>query len=143
MKAMRLRVAQRIRQHEAYSEEVFRYFLAVEQERSKRSTRPFLLLLFELKKQTETPDSFDAALAAALFSGLSRRLRETDFVGWYREGRVIGAVLTQFSKGPGTKVAYLVVQRVLSELGRCLPPDALERLQMRVYQRPNGLKARS
>jgi hypothetical protein len=140
---MRLREAQGILQNGAYSEEVFRTFLAVEQERSKRSTRPFLLLLFELKKQPGTAAGFDAAMAAALFLGLSRRLRETDIVGWHREGRVIGAVLTQFSTGPGTKIAYLVVQRVLGELGRCLPPDALKRLQLHVYQRPNGLKARS
>ncbi len=140
---MRLPVVQESQQSGAYNEEAFRYFLAVEHERSKRSNRPFLLLLFDLKKKPGTADSFDAAMAATLFVGLSRRLRETDFVGWYCEGRVIGAVLTQSTKAPGTNVAHVVVQRILGELRHSLAPEARARLQMRVYQRPNGLKARS
>ena len=140
---MHLRVAQEGRQGASYDEEAFRYFLAVEQERSKRSTRPFLLLLFDLKELPGTETGFDAVEADTLFAGLSCRLRETDFVGWYCERSVIGVVLTQFSKVPGSNIAHLVVQRVFGELRHRLTPALLERLQMRVYQRPNGLKARS
>ena len=135
-------VAPESQQGEAYNEEAFRYFLAVEGERSKRSTRPFLVLLFDLKEQAGTDAGIDSVMAAKLFAGLSHRLRETDFMGWYCEGRVVGAVLTQFEKAAGTKIAHLVVQRVLGELRRSLTPDALERLRTRVYQRPDGLKAR-
>ena len=120
---------------QAYNQEAFRYFLAVERKRSKRSTRPFLLLLLDLREQSGVAMHIDPLMAATLFSGLSRCLRETDVLGWYREGRVIGAVLTQFEERPGTGIAHVVVQRVRRAL-QGLPSDALRRLQTRVYQRP-------
>ena len=64
-----------------YTQETFRYFLALEEIRSRRSKRPFLLLLVEV--EPETPSS-------KIFSALRRSLRETDFVGWYHKHRVAG-----------------------------------------------------
>src|SRR2546427_11929887 len=81
----------------AYNEEAFRYFLAIERKRSERSNRPFLLLLVDLKKQQGMTARIDADVAARLFSGLWLCLRETDCVGWFREGRVAGALLTQLA----------------------------------------------
>src|SRR5262245_3309374 len=110
-----------------YGEEAFRYLLAVEQERSKRSTCPFFLLLIDMKERTGTNAGIDSMMAAALFDSLSRGLRETDFIGWYCDGRIVGAVLTQFERMPGAKAAHLVVQRVRTVLAHGLTPDALER----------------
>jgi hypothetical protein len=125
---------------EAYGEQAFRCLLAVEQERAKRSTRPFFLLLIDLKERSRPSARMDSMTGAALFASLLRALRETDFVGWYCQGLVVGAVLTQFEKAAGARIAHVVVQRVRVELRLRLVPDALERLQFRVYQRPAGLK---
>ncbi len=77
---------------QAYNEEAFRYFLEIERKRSESSTRPLLLLLVDVRG---ADDVIDQATATQLFAGLAGCLRETDFVGWYRENLVIGAVLTQ------------------------------------------------
>ena len=45
------------------------------------------------------------ATAAALFGGLGACVREVDFVGWYREGYVAGAVLTQGGNASGERTA--------------------------------------
>src|SRR5436190_8496415 len=86
---------------EAYNEEAFQYFLEIERKRSEISNRPFLLMLIEFERQEGTDARIDPAMAAKLFSVLSLCLRETDFVGWYREERVVGAVLTQHSETDG------------------------------------------
>src|SRR5580765_6227311 len=78
---------------EAYNEEAFQYLLSVERKRFERSNQPLFLMLVELDSQRGQA-SMDAPVAAKVFAGLGDLLRETDMIGWYREGRVVGALLT-------------------------------------------------
>jgi hypothetical protein len=126
----------------AYNEETFQYLVSIEFKRSERSKRPFLLLLLDLKEQTGADKNIAPEVAAKLVSCLACCLRETDFVGWYREGRVVGAVLTQFQKSLGTEGSQVVGQRVRDALRGSLPLSALDRLEIRAYQRPPGVKGR-
>ena len=129
------------RSGQAYNEPAFGYFLEIERKRSERSNRPFLLLLVDVKKEPGEPEknlSLDPALATKLFSGLWACLRETDFVGWYRDGRVAGAVLTQPADMPRTDVSGEVGPRIRRLLCEGLPTDVARRLQVRVYQLPPG-----
>jgi hypothetical protein len=131
---------------EAYNEEAFRYFLELERKRSEVSSRPFLLLLIDLKKQAgwDSEPSINYAIADKLFSALSTCLRETDFVGWYREGRVAGAVLTQHTETAAGGVPDLVSPRVVVALQHALSEAVASRLQVRVYQLPaNGRQIKS
>lgn len=127
----------------AYNQEAFRYFLENERNRSERSERPFLLLLVELKKQPGASARFDVAVAAKLFTGLGLCLRETDFVGWYRDGHLAGAVLTQLSDATGVDLCHVVRQRASTALAESLPSDVFSRLQMRIFQIPPSRKDRS
>lgn len=119
---------------QVYDEEAFRYFLEIERKRSELSCRPFLLLLIDLQKQPETSLRTDAA-AANLFSALSLCLRETDFIGWYDEGRVAGAVLTQDAAVDGADVPEIVGQRISTALRERLSAEA-DRIQVQVLRLP-------
>jgi hypothetical protein len=127
------------RQH-VYNEEAFRYFLDIERKRSELSSRSFLLLLVDLKKQGTLDVGIDKASAVQLFAALSLCLRETDFVGWYRESRVAGAVLTQHADTGGSDLPDTVLQRITGALGEGLPANVVGRLQVRVYQLPTNTK---
>ena len=120
-----------------YNEAAFRYFLALERKRSGSSGRPFLLLLVDLKEQPVV------SVAPKLFSTLWLCLRETDFIGWYREERVAGAVLTELGDGPRTEVPRLVGQRVRRVLCESLPSDVARQLRVRVYQHPEPGRSQS
>jgi hypothetical protein len=120
---------------QAYNEDAFRYFLDIERKRSARLDRPFLLALVGLKDDRAQPGArIDRALAARLFSNLWLCLRETDVVGWYREDRVAGAVLTQVVDGTGPDLSQSIRQRVIRIVSAGLPSDAARRLQVHVYQ---------
>jgi len=126
---------------QAYNEEAFGYFLEIERKRSERSNRPFLLLLVDLKKEPGEPEKnlgVDPKVVSKLFSGLWACLRETDFVGWYRDGRVAGAVLTQPADMSRADVSGEVGPRIRQLLCKGLPSGAARRLQVRVYQLPPG-----
>jgi hypothetical protein len=105
----------------AYDEETFHYFLDLEQKRTAISNESFLLMLVDLNRRGETDRPIDSVTAAKLFSILSRCLRETDFAGWYSEGRIAGAVLTQDGRLAGDEQCSAVRLRVETELKKHLP----------------------
>jgi hypothetical protein len=125
-----------------YDEQAFRYFLDIERKRSERSSRPFLLLLVDLEDRSGSNGFIDPAVAAKLFEGLGQCVRETDFVGWFREGRVAGAVLTQYSNLARTDVAAVVDERVREVLSSSVPIQIARSLRMRAYWIPSHLERR-
>jgi hypothetical protein len=123
---------------EAYNEQAFRYFLEIERHRSELSGRPFLLLLVDLKRDSvsDLEPQIQPQTAERLFSALTQCLRDTDFLGWYREERTIGAVLTQDSPASGTGISDVVARRVTNGLRQELPASLSARLHLRVYELP-------
>ena len=116
-----------------YNEEAFRYFLEIERKRSQLSNRPFLLLLLDVRRPAGARSEMDIASSPKLLSALSRCLRETDFIGWYRAGSVVGAVLTQDS-GCAVDAQTTVSRRVTRALRESLSSDQAARVNVRVYQ---------
>src|SRR5213594_4273308 len=98
------------RQGRAYDEGAFRYFLALEQQRSTRSGRAFLLVLVYLKGKAGAGARIDTTLA--------------------------GPVLTELRKGAGAGVARLAARRVRSVLCEGLPEDVARCLHVQVYSQP-------
>jgi hypothetical protein len=133
-------VALESRLGQACNEEAFRHFLAIERKRSQRSGRTFLLLLVRRKKQRGTIGPIDSAVTAKLFACLWLCLRETDLVGWFREGRVAGALLSQAAGVSGTNVADLVVEKVRRSLHESLPSDFVRCLDVRAFRLPSSRK---
>jgi hypothetical protein len=127
-------VALESRLGQAYNEEAFRYFLEIERKRAARAQRPVVLLLLDLRQLLSSGSPIDPLLAAKVFSGLWLCLRETDIVGWFREDRIAGAVLTQLDSSPGPNVSHAVRQRVSGAIRNSVPPDIARRLRVRVYQ---------
>ena len=125
---------------QAYDEQAFRYFMEIERRRAARAHRPVLLLLLAAKEPLATSANMDPGLAAKLFSGLWRCLRETDVVGWYREARVPGAILTQVEDGLRPEATREIRQRVNRALCEGLSEDVARRVWVRVYQLGPGLK---
>src|SRR5712691_8453217 len=96
---------------QAYDEEAFLYFLAMERKRSERSGSPFLLVLVDLKEEPGASVRIARAVSARIFSCLWLCLRESDVAVWYREARVAGAVLTHLAAEPIPEVADEVGRR--------------------------------
>jgi hypothetical protein len=124
---------------QAYNEEAFLYFLEIERRRAEQSGLPFLLLLIDFKKHPGMNPRMNGA-AEKLFSTLSSCVRETDFIGWYHEGTVAGAVLTQHSDAPIRELPDVVSQRITAALRGALPREMAERLRVTVHQLPMTVK---
>lgn len=126
--------------YEAYNEEAFRHFLTIERKRAERSGRSMLLLLVELKAERDGDSLMDASVATRLFSALTACVREIDFIGWYRSGRVAGAVLTQGPEAPASDVSQQIGERVAHALSERLPSHVRHRIQVRILQLHSRVK---
>jgi len=120
---------------EAYNEQAFHHFLAIERKRSEASTRPFLLLLVEFEKHHGLPVPIGHDVALRLFAVLAASLRDTDVIGWYREQRIVGAVLTDLGDAPQA-IMPTIMNRVRALLRTGLPVDLALLVQVRLYQLP-------
>jgi hypothetical protein len=54
---------------------------------------------------------------------LSESVRDSDFIGWYREPGTIGAVLTQHPRGANPDPAMHVFDRVVEGMLMALPEE--------------------
>ena len=119
---------------EAYNERAFRYFLALERKRAERFNRSFLLLLVNLRRQPLMSIHLTPHIATNVFGALSVCVREVDFMGWYRESRVVGAVLSLGATTPERDASSQIGQRCVAALSDRLPATVATRLQVRVLQ---------
>lgn len=126
--------------YEAYNEEAFRHFLAIERKRAGRAGRSMVLLLVEFKAERDGDSVMDPKVSSRLFSALTACVREIDFIGWYRSGRVAGAVLTQGAEAPAANVSQQIGERVAHALSERLPSNVRHRIQVRILQLHSSVK---
>lgn len=119
----------------AYGEDAFHYFVAVECARARRSKQPVRLLFASLEPFPGQPVALGSASAARLFKGLTLALRGTDVMGWYRQDRVAGAVLSAHGDGSTSGIdGTAIEQRVGSRLRQCLPSRVARALRVHVME---------
>jgi hypothetical protein len=100
----------------AYNEAGFRHFLDIERRRAARSGHLLLLVLVEVRAADRVVTLTPVA-AGRIFAALGATVREVDFVGWFRHGRVAAAALVQRTT-PSLEVRQQIASRVSTLLSR-------------------------
>jgi len=117
-----------------YNEEAFRFLLDIERRRFEASAQLFVLILVELTLRAGLPEKMPAPVASKIFGSLTQTLRDTDLVGWYRDQRVIGAVLTHVGEMPLEDSTRQMSARVTQALHTDLPQDTAKQVKVRLYR---------
>ncbi len=73
-------------------------------------------------------------VAKIVIAAASRSFRETDYIGWYREGRIVGAVLTVLTQESMALVPTQLQPRLVECLRAKLGIEEFSRLQIRVCE---------
>jgi hypothetical protein len=118
-----------------YDEETFRYFLAIEQARAARANHPLRLLLASLEASPGQTVAFPKTGAVRLFDALRLALRDTDVMGWYRQGHVAGAVLTVPVVQSSGELSEHLERRIGEEVRRRMPSNLARLVRVRVINR--------
>jgi hypothetical protein len=115
-----------------YGESAFHYFLDIERERSIRSSRECVLVRVDLKDRHGVPTRMSPATSDQLFLALAQSVRETDFIGWYEDQRVAGAVMTEVADERQTEGIRRTLERIRRRFETDFPVDVSSRLDIRV-----------
>ncbi|MGH9357003.1 MAG: hypothetical protein ACRD10_12800, partial [Terriglobia bacterium] len=76
-------------------EETFARLLRLERRRAERSRRQFLVMLADLGEFLVTASEQNGAMLNKISDAILSATRETDIIGWYEQGYVLGAILTE------------------------------------------------
>jgi hypothetical protein len=118
----------------AYNQEAFRYLLKSESKRSERSGHFYQILLMYSTDARGRIVRMDSHVAKAVIEASSHSLRETDYVGWYRDGHIVGAVLTVLVQETMAQMSTHLQPRLVEIIRTELGVEETSRLQIRVCQ---------
>lgn len=124
------------------AEDAFRSLLAIERARAERAGRSLRLVAVSVGGGSRQAAAMTPAVAARVFAGLVETMRETDLVGWYREGRVAAAVLVDRAGAQGGEAGAVVLRRVRDVLRERLPARAARGLRLRLVRVREAAKSR-
>jgi lipopolysaccharide/colanic/teichoic acid biosynthesis glycosyltransferase len=102
------------RKREVLDEETFKRMIAIERERTERSTQPFLLMLLEVGNHQGSEKN--ARALDRMVSTLMSSTRETDVVGWQKERTTIGALFTGLVGDDRNSILSSILNRVSTTL---------------------------
>jgi hypothetical protein len=117
-----------------YNEQTFRRLIFSESKRSERSGRSFKILLIYSTDKQGLIVQMDRGVVDSVVKALFSTLRETDYIGWYLDGRMVGGVLTVLGQDSAVEVSGRIQQRLMDILRVELRVEENSRLQIRVCQ---------
>jgi lipopolysaccharide/colanic/teichoic acid biosynthesis glycosyltransferase len=104
----------RVRPTERLSEETFHTLLALERRRAERSRKPFVLILLDAEAVVQ--ESTGTSLFDRLTCAVLDATRETDLVGWYKEGCTLGIIFTEVSVSEKSPVTQILTAKIVKSL---------------------------
>lgn len=114
----------------------FHQFLFIEQKRSERSKKPFVLMLLDVTRLIGHPQN--GRILQRIKKGLSDCLRDTDMRGWYRADSLIGIIFTEI-RDLNENVKKGLIKKIHGQLGRFLDPDDLKKIRIFLHVYPEEI----
>jgi len=110
--------------HQVLNEPAFTRMIAIERKRTERSKEAFLLILFAARRHHQGAEKAQRVLDSVA-SALLSSIRDTDVIGWYKDGTKLGLVCTGLLVKGNAKssVPSAILKRVTSTIRRALTFD--------------------
>jgi lipopolysaccharide/colanic/teichoic acid biosynthesis glycosyltransferase len=118
------------------TESEFHRLLYVEQKRSERSRRPFILMLLDVTGHNDNPRRGQILLT--IKGVLSDCLRDTDMRGWYRTDSLIGIIFTEIQI-LNENVKKGLLRKIHAKLNLSMGPDDLKKIRIFLHVYPEEI----
>jgi lipopolysaccharide/colanic/teichoic acid biosynthesis glycosyltransferase len=117
-------------------EQIFHSMLTLERRRAERSRNSFVLMLLDAGAfaGTETSDHLMLQVASVLL----KSIRETDLVGWYKNGLVLGVIFTETSLEFKNSITEILRSKVVNALDDELSREVTSNLIVTVHLFPES-----
>jgi len=121
---------------ETFQEETFCNMLTLERRRAERSRKPFILMLLDATVFSAT-GSADKVMCA-MTSVVLKSTRETDLVGWYKDGVILGIIFTEISLESKGLITEILRSKILNALHAELSHEFTSKLSVTVHLFPES-----
>lgn len=123
-----------------YNEWHFNRMLRLEEKRTERSRKPFLLMLLNVSRLSKVHQKSD--VLCKIEKVMASCLRETDIMGWYEERAIIGIILTEMSS-LSEEVAEKLLSRLKEILCQTMEPTAVNEIEISLHIFPEDSGSRN
>jgi len=120
------------------SEEWFHRMISIERKRTERSHKPFLLMLLDIGDEISANNGRESL--GKIRDVLSLATRETDVVGWYKNGLVVGAMFTEIDLEEKKHILNTVQARVSRALENTLSLEQFNQISISFHWFPEELQ---
>ncbi len=117
------------------SEAQFAGMLLLERRRADRSGKPFLLMLLEIEDALEA--DLSGELLRRIWSSLSSSIRDTDVLGWHKNGGALGILFTELNTEGPQPVREVIHARIRSGLSVQLTAPEMSQIKISLHQYPD------
>jgi lipopolysaccharide/colanic/teichoic acid biosynthesis glycosyltransferase len=124
------------RRTEILQEETFHNMLTLERRRAERSCKPFVLMLLEARAFQDGQAT--SRMMSQVTSVLSKSTRETDLLGWYKKGSILGVIFTEISLEFTTPITEILHSKVVNALHNELSVSVTSKLAVTVHFFPES-----
>lgn len=112
----------------------FRRILSLEQKRTERSRKPFLLMLMDAEKLFQMRPREEAL--QNILTALSSSVRETDITGWFKENFVVGVIFTEVGSPEEAATPDAILRRVVVVLRKNLSSHEVDSIDVKLHLFP-------
>ena len=109
--------------------------ISLERKRSERSRKPFVLMLLDAGRPH--PAGETAAVLDHVLDALGQSTRETDVIGWYEKGSVVGVMFTEIGGEDRSFIVSTVMARMTSALRDRLNADQFRQISISFHLFPD------
>jgi lipopolysaccharide/colanic/teichoic acid biosynthesis glycosyltransferase len=117
-------------------EEMFHAMLTRERRRAERSRKPFVLIL--LSSHSQHMNGSNATFIGRLPSAISDAIRETDIVGWYEDGAILGVIFTEINLAGASPITEVLRSKIVAALRDNLNHKIASKLVITVHVFPES-----
>jgi lipopolysaccharide/colanic/teichoic acid biosynthesis glycosyltransferase len=121
---------------DVFKEEAFHALLTRERLRAERSGKPVVLILVD--SRAVRVNGSGTGVLEQLTSVLSNASRETDIIGWYKEGLILGVIFTEVNLEGKTPVTEVLHSKVTAALRDNLDHKLVSKLAVSVHLIPES-----
>jgi lipopolysaccharide/colanic/teichoic acid biosynthesis glycosyltransferase len=121
------------REQPPIAEGVFQSMLTLERRRAERSRKPFVLMLVDAMHE----DGPAAPLLASALKVIERNSRETDVVGWYKNGVILGVIFTEVATDGKELVTDTLRRKILAGLEKEVGPEQSTKIAISFHVFPD------
>lgn len=123
-----------VRRDDVFDERTFRSILALERRRAERSRQSFILMLVD--SSALNTEQYGSALSEQLVSVVSLAIRDSDVIGWYEGGTVVGVIFTGVGGDQHSNMAEALRSKILALLQDSLGNRVASQLTISIHVFP-------